>query len=111
MSGWPPPARRLRWPARWLRKRWARPSRSDRALQGWFRSGDIVRVHPDGWAYVVDRVKDLIISGEENIYPAEAQAATAEIDARARAPVMVERPLTHCTVPITRRRRDDTGRP
>jgi len=39
--------------------------------EGWFRSGDIVRVDPDGWAYVAGRVKDLIISGGENIHPAE----------------------------------------
>jgi fatty-acyl-CoA synthase len=42
---------------------------------GWFRSGDVVRVDRDGWAYVVDRVKDVIISGGENVYPAEVEAA------------------------------------
>jgi fatty-acyl-CoA synthase len=42
---------------------------------GWFRSGDVVRVDRDGWAYVVDRVKDMIISGGENVYPAEVEAA------------------------------------
>ncbi|MDT4914670.1 MAG: fatty-acyl-CoA synthase [Pseudonocardiales bacterium] len=42
---------------------------------GWFRSGDVLRVAEDGWAYVVDRIKDMIISGGENIYPAEVEAA------------------------------------
>lgn len=49
-------------------------------VDGWFRSGDIVRIDVDGWAYVVDRVKDMIISGGENIYPAEVEAALAEVD-------------------------------
>jgi fatty-acyl-CoA synthase len=45
----------------------------------WFRSGDVVRVDPDGWAYVVDRVKDMIISGGENIYPAEVEAVINQL--------------------------------
>ena len=61
---------------------WNRPAASEDAFhEGWFRSGDIVRVDADGWAYVVGRVKDLIISGGENIYPAEVEAAIAEISA------------------------------
>ncbi len=46
----------------------------------WFRTGDVVRVEPDGWAYVVDRMTDMIISGGENIYPAEVEAALGEVD-------------------------------
>jgi fatty-acyl-CoA synthase len=45
----------------------------------WFRSGDVVRVDADGWAYVVDRVKDMIISGGENIYPAEVEAVINQL--------------------------------
>ncbi len=41
---------------------------------GWFRTGDVVATGEDGWARVVDRVKDIIISGGENIYPAEVEA-------------------------------------
>ncbi|MGW3355043.1 acyl-CoA synthetase [Streptomyces bungoensis] len=40
---------------------------------GWFRSGDAARVDEDGYVYVVDRIKDLIISGGENVYPAEIE--------------------------------------
>ncbi|MGF7236856.1 MAG: AMP-binding protein [Frankia sp.] len=55
---------------------WNRPADTDAAFtDGWFRSGDIVRVADDRWAYVVDRLTDMIISGGENVYPAEVEAA------------------------------------
>lgn len=55
---------------------WRRPAETEAAFTaGWYRSGDIVRVDDDGWAYVVDRVSDLIISGGENISPSEVEAA------------------------------------
>jgi len=54
---------------------WNRPADTEQALSdGWFRSGDVVRVDDSGWAYVVDRIKDMIISGGENIYPAEVES-------------------------------------
>ncbi len=54
---------------------WNRPDDTAAALpDGWFHSGDVVRVDEDGWAYVVDRIKDMIISGGENIYPAEVES-------------------------------------
>jgi fatty-acyl-CoA synthase len=40
---------------------------------GWFRSGDAARVDEDGYVFIVDRIKDMIISGGENIYPAEVE--------------------------------------
>jgi fatty-acyl-CoA synthase len=45
---------------------------------GWMHSGDLVLEDDDGYLYVVDRTKDMIISGGENIYPAEVERAIAE---------------------------------
>ena len=53
---------------------WQRPDDTAEALDGgWYHSGDVVRVGDDGWSYVVDRVKDLYISGGENVYPSEIE--------------------------------------
>ncbi|WP_103351374.1 long-chain fatty acid--CoA ligase [Amycolatopsis sp. CA-128772] len=62
---------------------WNRPAESAASFveDGWFRTGDVVRVDDDGWAHVVDRVKDMIISGGENVYPAEIEAVAARLDA------------------------------
>jgi fatty-acyl-CoA synthase len=55
---------------------WNRPADTEAAFtDGWLRTGDIARLDPDGTTYIVDRVKDLIISGGENIYPGEVEAA------------------------------------
>ncbi|MFF7308298.1 long-chain-fatty-acid--CoA ligase [Streptomyces sp. NPDC008137] len=42
-------------------------------VDGWFRSGDAAQVDEDGYVHIVDRIKDMIISGGENIYPAEIE--------------------------------------
>ena len=44
---------------------------------GWYRTGDIARLTADGYLYILDRAKDMIISGGENIYPAEVEAVLA----------------------------------
>ncbi len=45
---------------------------------GWFHSGDLVREDEEGFIYVVDRLKDMLISGGENVYPAEVERALVD---------------------------------
>ncbi|MFB7883241.1 long-chain fatty acid--CoA ligase [Microbacterium sp. NPDC056057] len=47
---------------------------------GWFRSGDLGYLDADGYLYISDRLKDMIISGGENIYPAEVENLIADIE-------------------------------
>jgi acyl-CoA synthetase (AMP-forming)/AMP-acid ligase II len=45
---------------------------------GWFRTGDVGRLDEDGYLFVVDRLKDVVIRGGENVYAAEVEAALYE---------------------------------
>jgi fatty-acyl-CoA synthase len=57
---------------------WHKPAETADAFEGgWFHSGDLVRCDEDGFFWVVDRKKDMIISGGENIYCAEVEDALA----------------------------------
>jgi len=47
---------------------------------GWFRSGDMGYLDADGYLFISDRLKDMIISGGENIYPAEIENLLNDID-------------------------------
>jgi fatty-acyl-CoA synthase len=49
------------------------PTRAAFAEGGWLRSGDAVRVDEEGFFFIVDRWKDMFISGGENVYPAEVE--------------------------------------
>ena len=62
---------------------WNRPEASADSYtsDGWFKSGDMGYKDPDGFVLISDRLKDMIISGGENIYPAEVEQAIAELDA------------------------------
>ncbi|KAA8969671.1 fatty-acid--CoA ligase FadD5 [Mycobacterium sp.] len=57
---------------------WNNPQATAEAFAGgWFHSGDLVRMDEDGYVWVVDRKKDMIISGGENIYCAEVENVLA----------------------------------
>lgn len=61
---------------------WGRPDATRDSFDsgGWFRSGDLGYRDADGFLYVSDRLKDMIISGGENIYPAEVEELIIELD-------------------------------
>lgn len=53
---------------------WNRPDESAEAFrEGWFRTGDMARQDAEGYFYIVDRCKNMYISGGENVYPAEVE--------------------------------------
>nr|AAY98502.1 putative feruloyl-CoA synthetase [Rhodococcus aetherivorans I24] len=64
-----------------MRRYWNRPDATAEAFtgDGWFRSGDVGVPDEDGFVTIVDRLKDMIISGGENIYPAEVEAAILDL--------------------------------
>lgn len=58
---------------------WQNPAATAEAFAGgWFHSGDLVKRDAEGFIYVVDRLKDMIISGGENVYCAEVESVLAE---------------------------------
>jgi long-chain acyl-CoA synthetase len=59
---------------------WARPDETARTVtpDGWLKSGDAGYLDDEGYLFLTDRVKDMIISGGENVYPAEVENALAE---------------------------------
>jgi long-chain acyl-CoA synthetase len=68
---------------------WQRPEATAEAIRdGWFHSGDLARVDEDGYFYIVDRKKDLIIRGGYNVYPREIEEVLYEHPAIAEAAVI-----------------------
>ena len=59
---------------------WNRPeANAECFVNGWFKTGDIARQDEDGYFYIEDRVKDMYISGGENVYPAEVENTLYEL--------------------------------
>jgi acyl-CoA synthetase (AMP-forming)/AMP-acid ligase II len=53
---------------------WNRPdATADAIVDGWLRTGDVATMDADGFVTIVDRTKDMLISGGENVYPAEIE--------------------------------------
>jgi long-chain acyl-CoA synthetase len=62
-----------------IRGYWNRPdATADTIVDGWLRSGDIGHIDEEGFVYVSDRAKDMVLRGGENIYSAEVEAAIYE---------------------------------
>jgi long-chain acyl-CoA synthetase len=62
-----------------IRCYWNRPdATAETIVDGWLRSGDIGRIDEEGFVYVSDRAKDMVLRGGENIYCAEVEAAIYE---------------------------------
>lgn len=59
-----------------------KPEETDKVLRdGWMHSGDVGRLDEDGYLYIVDRIKDIIISGGLNVYPTEVEEVLYAHDA------------------------------
>lgn len=69
---------------------WRRPEANEASFtpDGWFHTGDMGRVDADGYYYLVDRKKDMYISGGENVYPAEVEAALLALTGLSEAAVV-----------------------
>ena len=60
----------------WMQEYWNKPDATEEAfVDGWYRTGDAGRVDDDGYLFLVDRVKDMIVTGGENVYSAEVENA------------------------------------
>ena len=69
---------------------WNQPEATRAAFdeQGYLKSGDLAYVDEDGFIFLVDRLKDMFISGGENVYPTEIEAVIAELDVVSEAAVI-----------------------
>ena len=74
---------------------WNRPDETAEALvDGWYRSGDIVTADKDGYLFMVDRAKDMIITGGENVYSARGRGGPAAPSGGSRKPPPSRSPTT-----------------
>jgi len=65
-----------------VRGYWNKPEETAKAFtDGWFHSGDAGLIDPDGFIYVVDRIKDMVLRGGENVYCVEVETVLFEVDA------------------------------
>ncbi|WP_152349024.1 AMP-binding protein [Brevibacterium sp. CFH 10365] len=69
---------------------WKKPEATAEVLdaEGWFRTGDLGRLDEDGYLFIADRIKDLILHGGYNVYPREVEEVLYEIPDVAQASVV-----------------------
>jgi fatty-acyl-CoA synthase len=68
---------------------WNRPDANKSSFtEGWLHTGDATRIDEDGFYYIVDRWKDMYISGGENVYPAEVESVLHQLTAVAEAAII-----------------------
>ena len=73
----------------YMREYWNRPDETEAAFRGgWYHTGDAGRLDDRGYLYLVDRVKDMIVSGGENVYSSEVENAIASHEAVAQVAVI-----------------------
>jgi acyl-CoA synthetase (AMP-forming)/AMP-acid ligase II len=68
---------------------WRKPDETAKTFrQGWFKTGDLGHIDEDGYYYLTDRIKHIIISGGENISPKEVEAAINQVQGVAESSVV-----------------------
>jgi acyl-CoA synthetase (AMP-forming)/AMP-acid ligase II len=73
----------------YMREYWNRPQETEAAFRGgWYHTGDAGYLDEDGYLYLVDRVKDMIVTGGENVYSAEVEEAISSHPAVAQVAVI-----------------------
>ncbi|MFW5740406.1 MAG: acyl-CoA synthetase [Myxococcota bacterium] len=84
-----------------MKEYWKRPDATAEAIRdGWFHTGDIGFLDEDGFLTLVDRKKDMIISGGENVYPAEVEKVLLEHTSVAEAAVVGKKDDKWGEVPV-----------
>ena len=64
-----------------MKEYWNRPeATAETIVDGWLHTGDVARMDADGFVFIEDRLKDMIISGGENVYPAEIENLLITMD-------------------------------
>lgn len=80
---------------------WQRPEDTQASFYGaWFRTGDLGRFDPDGYLYIVDRIKDLVIINGMNVYPRKVEDVLYEDTRVQEAAVVGEPHSTHGEIPV-----------
>ena len=73
----------------YMKEYWNRPEETESAFRGgWYHTGDAGRLDERGYLYLVDRVKDMIVTGGENVYSSEVENAIASHEAVAQVAVI-----------------------